>query len=63
MFLVLQLFVPETEEHTQFPQVREAETCMSANEYLTINEEVPHLTLVQKVTLKICSGEIQLIEK
>lgn len=52
MFLFHQLFDPETEEHTQSSQVGEAETCMSANNYLAITEQVTHLALRHKVILK-----------
>ena len=43
MCLLLQLFDPETEKHTRFSQVGEADTCLSANSYLAINEHVSHL--------------------
>lgn len=43
MSLLLQLFDPETECHTQFSQVGEADAHVSANSYLAINEHVSHL--------------------
>lgn len=56
MFLFLWFFGPETEQQTQFSQVGEAETCMSANDYLAITEQVTHLALVHKFVLKICAN-------
>lgn len=56
MVLFLQLFDQETEQHTKFSQVGQAETCMSANNYLATTEQVICLALVHEVILKICAN-------